>query len=170
MTQRNTLAFSICEVDMNWSDYFEYRDGKLFWKHSHRGPVKAGDEVKNRDGKGYVRVVLHQKFYLAHRIIFEMHHGAIPACYQVDHIDGEILNNNIENLRLATNSINQRNKRKSSKNTSGVTGVCFDKNTGKWVARLCKKHLGKFVKLEDACTARAEALRSHEGFTSRHGE
>ncbi len=49
---------------MNWSDYFEYRDGKLFWRHSHRGPVKAGDEVKNRDGKGYVRVVLHQKFYL----------------------------------------------------------------------------------------------------------
>ncbi|KLP26934.1 HNH endonuclease [Citrobacter freundii] len=138
--------------------------------HSHRGPVKAGDEVKNRDGKGYVRVVLHQKFYLAHRIIYEMHHGPIPAGYQVDHIDGERLNNNIENLRLATNSINQRNRRKSSKNTSGVTGVCFDKNTGKWVARLCKKHLGKFVNFEDACTARAEALRCHEGFTSRHGE
>ncbi|ELW2864864.1 HNH endonuclease [Salmonella enterica] len=155
---------------MNWHNYFYYLNGKPFWKNSHRGHVRAGDEVKNIDGKGYVRVVVRQKFYLAHRIIYEMHHGEIPEGYQVDHIDGDKLNNNIQNLRLATNSINQRNKRKSSRNTSGVTGVCFDRKTGKWVARICRKYLGKFANFEDACAARMEAVNNLGGFTQRHGQ
>ncbi|HBE9079080.1 HNH endonuclease signature motif containing protein [Serratia fonticola] len=155
---------------MNWNYYFNYKDGKLYWNHSYRGPVKAGDEVKNIDGKGYIRVMVNRKFYLAHRIIYEMHNGKIPIDMQIDHIDGNRVNNVVGNLRVATASTNQRNKKKQRNNTSGVTGVCFDKNTGKWVARLFRRHLGKFSKFEDACEARRVAEYESNAFTDRHGK
>jgi hypothetical protein len=54
----------------------------------------------------------------------------------VDHIDNNRKNNHINNLRWATNSENQMNKKKLSNNTSGVTGVIWNKGHKKWEARI----------------------------------
>ncbi|WP_061807664.1 HNH endonuclease signature motif containing protein [Serratia grimesii] len=153
-----------------WNEFFEYRNGCLFWKISRRGPVKAGDEVRNIDGKGYIRVMVNRKFYLAHRIIYELHNGPIPDGMQIDHLDGNRTNNAIENLRVSSSSTNQRNKSKQSNNTSGVTGVCFDKSSCKWLARICHTNLGKFESFDEACKARQEAIKSNPSFTLRHGK
>lgn len=153
-----------------WNDFFEYRNGALFWKVSRRGPVKLGDEVKSVDGKGYIRVMLDGKFYLAHRVIYEIHNGCIPDGMQIDHIDGNRRNNSIENLRASTSSLNQRNKSKQRNNKSGVTGVFLKKSTGKWVAKLCGSTLGYFESFDDACSARKMAIQSNPTFTERHGE
>lgn len=155
---------------MNWNDYFDYRDGSLFWNVNRRGSVKAGDKVKNIDGKGYIRVVVNQKFYLAHRIIYEMHNGVIPEGMQIDHIDGNKLNNKPSNLRIASNIINQSNKRMMSNNKSGFTGVFFCNEKGKWIARVRRKYLGSFVTIEAACAARNLAIQQSGEFTDRHGK
>jgi hypothetical protein len=50
----------------------------------------------------------------------------------IDHIDGNKLNNQGGNLRIATHAQNLRNKRKTKQNKSGFKGVSFCKKTMKW--------------------------------------
>jgi hypothetical protein len=51
---------------------------------------------------------------------------------QGDHINGNSLNNQRCNLRIATNSQNGANARKHSNNTSGYKGVTWNRKLQKW--------------------------------------
>lgn len=77
----------------------------------------------------------------------------------VDHVDGDGLNNCRLNIRLATNSQNQMN-RKRQKSSSGFRGVTFHKQCGRWQASI--KHNGKnhYLGLYDAPETAAEAYRN----------
>jgi hypothetical protein len=72
-----------------------------------------------------------QHSLLIHRVILEA-----PAGVEVDHINGNGLDNRRSNLRLATKSQNMQNMRLSRINTSGFKGVCWDKDRGKWRAHI----------------------------------
>jgi len=76
----------------------------------------------------------------------------------VDHVDNNRLNNNVNNLRWVTNQENNQNRSISSKNTSGVKGVTFDKVHKKWKAfiNIDGKYIsvGYYTILEDAKQAR----------------
>jgi hypothetical protein len=78
----------------------------------------------------------------------------------VDHIDSNRLNNTISNLRWASHQENQFNRSLSSKNTSSVKGVSFDKKINMWRARIMinnkRIHLGYFDKLNDAKIVRQQ--------------
>lgn len=66
-----------------------------------------------------------------------------------------------ENCRWATVEKQNTNKRKSSRNKTGVVGVCWSKSRGKWLATISvnkKTHcLGFFIRFEEACAARKAA-------------
>ena len=49
------------------------------------------------------------------RFLYAWHHGNVPATHDVDHIDGDTLNNSIENLQLLTRKENLA-KRKGCRN------------------------------------------------------
>jgi len=53
-----------------------------------------------------------KKLCYMHRYIYELKYGTIPEKMQIDHIDGDGLNNLNKNMRLATNSQNGANKGK----------------------------------------------------------
>jgi hypothetical protein len=72
-----------------------------------------------------------QAYFLLHRVIMDA-----PPNMQVDHIDGDGLNNRRSNLRLATVAENHRNLRKPSNNTSGYKGVSWRKDRSKWRAAI----------------------------------
>ncbi len=76
----------------------------------------------------------------------------------VDHIDNNIFNNNVLNLRWATQQQNTRNSKLNSNNTSGVKGVSWDKKSKKWFAQIkinrINKRIGYFDNFEDAKQAR----------------
>jgi hypothetical protein len=80
-----------------------------------------------------------------HRVIVERMGIKAPT---TDHIDRDTLNNRRENLRGATSSQNGHNQGIAKNNTSGYTGVCWNKREGRWqavVGHLNRKHfLGHF--------------------------
>jgi hypothetical protein len=77
-----------------------------------------------------------------------------PDGLQIDHKDGDGLNNRRYNLRVATPLQNSCNQRIHPNNTSGFKGVTWDRKRGKWRAQIsinCKqKNLGCFYSLEEA--------------------
>ena len=81
--------------------------------------------------KPYLRVTLAGKRGLyVHRLIWVYMTGEQPDT--VDHIDGDGLNNKWSNLRNVTHRENAKNQKLFKNNTSGVSGVCFRKDSGKW--------------------------------------
>jgi hypothetical protein len=80
----------------------------------------------------------------------------------VDHIDGDGLNNQRNNLRLCTNRQNQRNALHD--------GVCLEKSRRQWVTHIRidagRIKLGRFENRDDAvATYRAASLRHHGEFS-----
>ena len=73
----------------------------------------------------YLLVYIDKKNYMAHRLAWCMHHGRqIPKGYEIDHIDGNSLNNNINNLRAISRAMNMQNQHRAAcTNTSGLLGV-----------------------------------------------
>jgi len=148
---------------------FDYRDGNLWWKKTRQG-VKVGSEagsVKTNPltGKQYVQVSFKRKFYLIHRLICVWHGHSLEPNQQIDHIDGNSLNNCIENLRVVSTKQNAENRKTANKDSkSGVKGVCWNK-TKKWKAYICHNgkdiHLGYYVNKDDAIAARIAAEKEY---------
>jgi hypothetical protein len=65
---------------------------------------------------------------VAHRVVWKLVHGIISDSMVIDHLDGNQLNNSIENLRLVTQAVNNRNHKKQINNDSGETGVRLEGN------------------------------------------
>lgn len=182
--------------------YFKYDPSSpsgLRWsvnRHNNRYfYILAGDEAgsiqKNSRGSNYRSWVvrLNDKLYLAHRVIYCLYHGSLSTELYIDHIDGNSLNNKIENLRAVAPDINSRNSKKYAANTSGVTGVFIqkDKKTGHvyiiafWKEN--KKHrvkcfsvnkYGYDLAFELACKHREQMIaklnEDGAGYTERHGQ
>jgi hypothetical protein len=87
-----------------------------------------------------------------HRVIL----NAFPQI-EVDHIDGDGLNNSRSNLRACTHQQNSMNRRVGKGNSSGYKGVSWHKSTRKWVATIRFRgkhmHLGLFDSIESAAMA-----------------
>jgi hypothetical protein len=90
------------------------------------------------------------------------------ACdVDVDHSDGNGLNNRRSNLRVASRAQNIRNAKKRRDNKSGAKGVWQDPRYGTWQASITvnrkRVHLGSFRSLDAAAAAYAEASKLHHG-------
>ena len=109
----------------------------------------------------YWRIMVSGVLYRVHRLVWCLSHGTDPGSKMLDHINGNGLDNRIENLRLANHSQNASNRRKQSKNTSGTVGVVWHKSCKKWQAQIEVRqkniHLGLFSSKPDACAARKAA-------------
>lgn len=85
----------------------------------------------------------------------------------IDHINNNPCDNRKCNLRFATRSTNEMNKKLRSNNKSGFTGVTWKENIHKWTAQITINgshiHLGLFTSKEDAIKARIEAEQKYFG-------
>jgi hypothetical protein len=152
------------------NELFEYRDGNLFWK-INRGSVKKGQMSGTLANTGYWQIQICKRFYLAHRLIFLMHKGYLPD--ELDHIDGNKLNNCIDNLRETTKSQNQFNKGLMKNNTSGVKNVHWCNTSNKWRVLISvngkQKDFGQFKDLEVAKVVAINFRKQHHGEFANHG-
>ena len=94
-------------------------------------------------------------------------HNIIMIDKSIDHKNHKKYDNRKCNLRKVTPSQNQMNASKRSDNTSGVTGVGWNKERCKWAAYIAingkQKHLGYFDKFEDAVQIRKNAEEKYFG-------
>lgn len=148
---------------------FKYTNGGLFWKID-RAKIKSGDAAGNITSKGYKRVMIDYKEYFLHRIVYFMHHGYDPEI--IDHINGNPLDNSIENLRAATAQTNQYNRKLSLNNKSGCKNVSWNKTKQTWQVHLRhdKKVKSWYVKDFELAEFIAQEARSlYHGSFANHG-
>ncbi len=107
----------------------------LRWKSRVSRNVKIGSVAGSRNTRGYWRVQLGKKTYLAHRVIFYLQTGQDPRELLIDHVNG--LEDNFS-IRLATPTQNQWNKQKIKPCSSRYKGVvCTSQHKSKpWKATI----------------------------------
>ena len=174
---------------MNWHDVFEYQDGHLYWKprcesyfssngnfkswNSRRSGKRAGTISSARRARArHIQIVFEGRRLYAHRVIWEMHFGAIPGEMQIDHIDGNGCNNLLKNLRLVTAEGNRKNQPLRKDNKTGLFGVRWWAAKHRFEAYIDsggkRTRLGLHKTLLDAASARKSAELAM-GFNRNHG-
>jgi hypothetical protein len=156
---------------------YEPETGKLYWLDHDgmpnwwRSKNSAREAFTANHNKGYRCGRVDKQKLLAHRVIWALAHGEWPDS-QIDHINGDKIDNRLANLRDVSAAENRKNVSKQSNNTSGACGVCWYARDGKWQAQIKiggkQRYLGRFATRDAAIAARLAASREL-GFTDRHG-
>jgi hypothetical protein len=139
----------------------------LCWKVA-RGKVKPGAIAGTLRSDGYWQICIDRRLFANHRIIWSIGNKQDPEGLQIDHIDGNSVNNSLSNLRIATIQENQWNRvNLACNNTSGFQGVDWIKHQRKWRARIKINSkdisLGAFKSIEEAVAARREGELKYYG-------
>src|SRR5690242_17212002 len=148
--------------------HYDPETGAFKWKES-RGRVEK-NQLAGSISCGRVLIRLCGCVYKAHRLAWLYMTGEWPNG-QIDHRDGNQMNNAWGNIREVSATVNQQNKRKAYSNSkTGLLGASLDKKTSKYVARIKlsdkRVTIGYFNTAQEAHEAYVEAKRKlHEGNT-----
>lgn len=102
-----------------------------------RTNAREGSIAGSTHSQGYLTVWIDGKHHKCHRLAWLYVHGRWPAS-MIDHINGVKTDNRIANLREATRSENIQNRSTAYSNnkSSGVLGVYWHEQAGKWQAKI----------------------------------
>lgn len=164
------------------------KSGKLYWKasrpssHFSRHSTYllyltrfAGNEAGGiRKGRKteYKSVFICNSHYKAHRLAYAL----VKQCWpdgDIDHLDGNGLNNRISNLRVVSNTENAKNTRAHENNVSGITGVHWDVRKKRWIAQGNiggKRTQIASSKNKDEVIKARQLFEEEHGYSARHGE
>lgn len=130
-------------------------DTGIFTRIKQSSNSKIGKELGSKHSAGYVVIGFKSKNRFAHRLAWLYMTGEWPT-KQIDHINGNRSDNRFVNLRVATQSENNQNKKTaSSKSTTGLLGVCRHKNGFGAMIRVngISKWIGLYKTAEEAHAA-----------------
>lgn len=135
-------------------DDYEWLDQWKWYAHQSRYHLYARRCFKQNEGGNTKGIFMHRQIL------------GSPENLQVDHVNGNGLDNQRVNLRVATNGENQRNQQKKDPNASSrFKGVSYYKRDGVWIAQIGSIYLGRFASEKDAATAYNEAaIEMYGGF------
>lgn len=127
----------------------------------------------NRCKRVYFTAIINKKHTKLHRFLLKQ--LEFNKKNLIDHINGDSCDNRKENLRICNPSQNVINVGRKINNTSGVTGVLWDKEKKKWRSYISinkkQKRLGCFSNFYDAVKARKEAeIKVYGEYRFRGGE
>ena len=145
------------EDDYHWLIRFKWCTGKARTKM----PI-ARRAAKRGEGMG-------SKFkeIMMHRLIM-----GDPEGYQIDHINGDTLDNRKVNLRICTRTQNMVNQKNRSSNKTGFKGVSANKQIGGFDSFISgpghkQRNLGHFKTAEEAALAYDSSARAMHGNFAR---
>lgn len=149
------------------------RPGDISWTTRFAGKIAGSVAARGKPGSRifYRQIRIGSRDYLAHRLAWLYMHGTMPEGTEIDHRDGDGLNNRIDNLRCATHAQNGHNTGLRRNNTSGVKGVSWVPGRGKWVAMITEggkqRSLGRYDTFEEAIEVRRTAEAAYHGDYAR---
>ena len=150
------------KVALIHDDDFELVSGFKWCARKHRNTFYAQKNVRSEGGG-------RRQCIQMHRLIL----GLTDQNVLTDHIDGNGLNNQRANLRACSNAENLWNRGVNSNNTSGLKGVSWRADIGKWHAKICvnwkQTHLGFFTTPEAAHAAYCKAAAELHGEFANFG-
>lgn len=144
-------------------------DGEFVWIKGGRFNRLSGKQAGCVGPDGYRSIRINGVLYQAHRLAWLYMTGVWPPNGFVDHYDTNPLNNRWRNLRDATKTLNQENRRKARKDSiSGLIGVSPNKK--RWSASITSEYrriyIGTFDTPELAHAAYVREKRKiHPGCT-----
>ncbi len=151
--------------------HYDPKTGLFTWvakPNTRSNRIKIGGKAGSEKGNGYIQIQIDGKNYLAQRLAWLYVTGSFPDG-DIDHADGNPGNNVFENLRSTSRAQNIQNQRRSHKrNSAGLLGVHFRKDTKKYTAYIttdrARKSLGCFDTAEAAHSAYLKAKRELHKF------
>ena len=160
---------------------FSYNRGQLYWNPRPREAFRSYSAfvMWNKryaygpagaiNHRGYVRIGIAKKYYMAHRLIWLYHRGWLPDA--LDHKNGNPSDNRMSNLRPATQTENRWNSKRRQQTTTNTKGV-YRRPSGHYEAHICadykRLHLGTFEKKQDAIRAVSRARKELHRQFARH--
>jgi hypothetical protein len=161
---------------LRFAIHYDPRSGAFTRRVSFSTRGKVGERCERivycgGSEKAYAKIFVAGKVVAAHRAAFLYMTGAVPE--QVDHDDGNGLNNKWRNLKASSNAENSKNQRLRKTNTSGCHGVSWHKKSKQWVARITVN--GKQISLgyrkeKSGAIALRKAAELVYGFSEAHGK
>ena len=152
--------------------------GKFTWKSNLHSRSKVGTFAGDREyignnGKAqYGSIQLGGQRYNTHILVWLYCTGSFPK-EELDHIDRNIYNNRISNLRECTASENRCNRSIYKNNTSGFKGISWYSRYNKWRVRITKDKvvtlLGYFDTIDEAYQKLSEVRQQFHGEFTHHG-
>lgn len=146
-------------------------------KDGYLNRFKKGDLAKFFvDSNGYYRCQMPQGIRTTismHQLMWLLHGNDVPAGMELDHINGNRADNSISNLRIVDRRLNNRNRKKRSDNTSGITGIRWSEHHQHYVIRrtIDNKRLSRSRKtLEEAIQVLEELKLMDDSYSQRHGK
>lgn len=143
----------VCDCHFHLVEGYKWH-AQFDWKKCQFYAVRNATKKERESGSATI--------ILMHRVI-----NNTPDGMETDHIQGDTLDNRCDKLRSATHSQNMMNRKKQSNNTSGFRGVYYNKQMGKWRARIKNngtlKDLGTYDSAEQAGKVYADAARELHG-------
>lgn len=136
--QKNVVATTVFDID----------DIPLVSKYRWRATIK-GTKLTSTYVVTYIQSKGHVEVIYLHRLIM-----SAPKGIEVDHIDGNPLNNQKSNLRFATRSQQLMNTRTHSNNSLGIRGIVCDKRKNTYRMEIQKNNVRYYFKDFD-CIAKA---------------
>lgn len=142
-----------------------FMTGELVRRTSH-GAAKRGTVAGRENSRGYLITSVDGHLYYVHRVLFALYHQTDPRDMEVDHIDGDKLDNRVANLRAATRAQNGQNIRGYRKGLKGAYRS-FKGQDKEWMATIQKEgvryYLGSFYTEKEAHEAYVKASVSYHG-------
>jgi hypothetical protein len=134
--------FSYCPIDIG---------RPLVYREYISAMAQRGDPAGSLNSSNYYGVGISRKYFLVHRLVWLYKH---PGCYKysevppiVDHINKNPQDNRYENLRPASGSLNNFNRknRLNSQRSSCYRGVSWYSNCAQWRATFTKDKKTAFL-------------------------
>ena len=123
---------------------------------------------KNDNGHGYAQRSQHVKLgfkQYTNKTVY-MHREILDTDQEVDHINGNTLDNRKENLRIANRTQQLQNKASHRNSSSKYVGVHIHRLTGKWRSQIMVEgkriDLGLFSSPKEASNARTQYLETNK--------